>query len=97
MAKLFAKTATVFAAESVSLYGNEVNTWIPTRERDRHGNIGSEAPGAAPDEVGRTALYGLYGSEEGVRHAGPDAGVANLERVWCWREAFAYNIHDLGK
>ena len=26
VAKLFAKTATVFAAESVSLYGNEVNT-----------------------------------------------------------------------
>ena len=27
VAKLFAKTATVFAAESVSLYGNEVNTY----------------------------------------------------------------------
>lgn len=31
VAKLFAKTATVFAAESVSLYGNEVNTYIHTR------------------------------------------------------------------
>lgn len=30
VAKLFAKTATVFAAESVSLYGNEVNTYIHT-------------------------------------------------------------------
>ena len=30
VAKLFAKTATVFAAESVSLYGNEVNTHTHT-------------------------------------------------------------------
>ena len=33
VAKLFAKTATVFAAESVSLYGNEVNTHTHTSKR----------------------------------------------------------------
>ena len=36
VAKLFAKTATVFAAESVSLYGNEVNTHTHTQMMTLH-------------------------------------------------------------
>ncbi len=35
VAKLFAKTATVFAAESVSLYGNEVNTHTHKQKREK--------------------------------------------------------------
>ena len=39
VAKLFAKTATVFAAESVSLYGNEVNTHTQTVSYQRSGRM----------------------------------------------------------
>ena len=64
VAKLFAKTATVFAAESVSLYGNEVNTYIHTGRIAKILTI----DGASPRVMGyfykaiiQTVL--LYGSE----------------------------------